>query len=208
MYFLALPLVFRTVCYDHVDIRPDATPGNWRAPDLHCPACARCTRRCVNFCGLGTRMPTAVLDVCLFRARRPGAEHRRVALQPAWCNGVWSAFVQAGCGAGQRSTACAPSGPWQPEAGLRFNPAQTPARPLGQSAVLVPPATGVCAWPCKPATPAPTRCTPRKPGTEHQPDPHRQRGPPAALCGGGRTQAELAAGRAIAPTPRPPATAW
>ena len=135
-------------------------------------------------------MPTGV-DVCLFEPGAP-VEHRRVALQPAG-DGVWSAFVP-GIGAGQQYGLRA-SGPWQPEAGHRFNPAHLLLDPwalalVGNTERLALQTGHACADPLHPT----------QAWSEHQPDPtdnaaHMPR------CVVVDAQAELAAGRAIAPRP-------
>lgn len=131
------------------------------------------------------------MDVCLFE---PDAslERRRVALQPAG-DGVWSAFVP-GIGAGQQYGLRA-SGPWHPEAGHRFNPARLLLDPwalalVGDAERLALQTGHACADPLHPT----------QPWNEHQPDPtdnaaHMPR------CVVLDAQAELAAGRAIAPRP-------
>ena len=131
------------------------------------------------------------VDVCLFE---PGAtvESKRVAMQPAG-NGVWSAFVP-GVGAGQLYGLRA-SGPWQPEAGHRFNPARLLLDPwalalVGNTDRLALQTGHACADPLHP----------KAPWGAHQPDPadnaaHMPR------CVVVDAQAELSAGAAIATKP-------
>ncbi len=131
------------------------------------------------------------VDVCLFEPDAP-AEHRRVALQPTG-DGVWSAFVP-GVGAGQQYGLRA-SGPWQPEAGHRFNPAHLLLDPwalalVGNTERLALQTGHMCADPLHPT----------QAWSDHQPDPTDN----AALmprCVVVDAQAELAAGLAIAPRP-------
>ncbi len=131
------------------------------------------------------------VDVCLFE---PGAhvEHRRVPLQAAG-DGVWASFVP-GVDAGQLYGLRA-RGPWQPEAGHRFNPAHLLLDPwalalVGSADRLALQTGHACADPLHPT----------QAWAEHQPDPtdnaaHMPR------CVVVDAQAELAAGRAIAPRP-------
>ena len=131
------------------------------------------------------------IDVCLFETGT-AAEHRRVALQPAG-DGVWAAFVP-GLAAGQLYGLRA-SGPWQPEAGHRFNPAHLLLDPwalalVGNTERLALQTGHACADPLHPT----------QAWGEHQPDPtdnaaHMPR------CVVVDAQAELAAGLAMAPRP-------
>ncbi|MFT7402660.1 MAG: glycogen debranching enzyme GlgX, partial [Hydrogenophaga sp.] len=102
------------------------------------------------------------VDVCLFEPGEP-IELQRVALQPAG-SGVWTAFV-SGVGAGQLYGLRA-SGPWQPEAGHRFNPARLLLDPwalalVGSTKRLALQTGHACADPLHPA----------QPWSEHRPDP-------------------------------------
>jgi glycogen operon protein len=131
------------------------------------------------------------VDLCLFE---PGAasESRRVALQPAG-DGVWAVFVP-GLAAGQRYGLRA-SGPWQPEAGHRFNPARLLLDPwalalVGDTERLALQTGHACADPLHPT----------QPWGEHQPDPadnaaHMPR------CVVVDAQAELNAAQRMAPRP-------
>ncbi|WP_332741952.1 glycogen debranching protein GlgX [Hydrogenophaga sp.] len=131
------------------------------------------------------------VDVCLFEAGA-AAEHRRVALQPAG-DGVWAAFVP-GLTAGQRYGLRA-SGPWQPEAGHRFNPTHLLLDPwalalVGDTERLALQTGHACADPLHPT----------QAWSEHQPDPtdnaaHMPR------CVVVDAQAELAAGLEMVPGP-------
>ena len=131
------------------------------------------------------------VDVCLFEAGA-AAEHRRVALQPAG-DGVWAAFIR-GVGAGQLYGLRA-SGPWQPEAGHRFNPARLLLDPwalalVGSTDRLALQTGHACADPLHPT----------QAWNEHQPDPadnaaHMPR------CVVVDVQAELTAGMAVTPGP-------
>jgi glycogen debranching enzyme GlgX len=131
------------------------------------------------------------VDLCLFE---PGAtsESRRVALRPAG-DGLWAAFVP-GLAAGQHYGLRA-SGPWQPEAGHRFNPARLLLDPwalalVGDTERLALQTGHACADPLHPT----------QPWGEHQPDPadnaaHMPR------CVVVDAQAELSAAQRIAPRP-------
>lgn len=131
------------------------------------------------------------VEVCLFE---PGAllENQRRALQPSG-NGIWAAFVP-GLVAGQLYGLRA-SGPWQPEAGHRFNPARLLLDPwalalVGDTARLALQTGHASADPLHPV----------QPWREHQPDPadnaaHMPR------CVVVDAQAELSAGEHIAPAP-------
>ncbi len=131
------------------------------------------------------------VDACLFEAGA-AAEHRRVALQPAG-DGVWAAFVP-GVGAGQLYGLRA-SGPWQPDAGHRFNPARLLLDPwalalVGNTDRLALQTGHACADPLHPT----------QAWNEHQPDPadnaaHMPR------CVVVDAQAELTAGMAVTPGP-------
>jgi glycogen debranching enzyme GlgX len=131
------------------------------------------------------------VDVCLFEPDAP-VEHRRVALQPAG-DGVWSSFVP-GIGAGQQYGLRA-SGPWQPEAGHRFNPARLLLDPwslalVGDTERLALQTGHTCADPLHPT----------QAWNEHQPDPddNAVHMPRSVVVD---AQVELAAGQAIAPRP-------
>jgi glycogen operon protein len=131
------------------------------------------------------------VDVCLFEPSEP-IESRRVALQPVG-DGVWSAMVPA-LGAGQLYGLRA-SGPWQPEAGHRFNPAHLLLDPwalalAGHTERLALQTGHACADPLHPT----------QPWSEHQPDPvdNAARMPRCVVVD---AQIELAAGLAMARAP-------
>ncbi|GLS14108.1 glycogen debranching protein GlgX [Hydrogenophaga electricum] len=136
------------------------------------------------------------LAVCLFGTDAHPTGERRVALAPDG-DGAWRAFVP-GVGPGERYGLRA-DGPWQPEAGHRFNPARLLLDPwalalTGDTTRLAletghrcaDPLTPSCAW------------------QAHQPDPNDNaaRMPRCVVID---VAAELAAGRAIAPAPPVPA---
>ena len=131
------------------------------------------------------------VEVCLFEPGAP-VEKRRVALQPTG-DGVWAAFVPAVV-AGQLYGLRA-SGPWQPEAGHRFNPAHLLLDPwalalVGDTERLALQTGHACTDPLHPD----------QAWGEHQPDPtdnaaHMPR------CVVVDAPAELAAGQAMSPRP-------
>lgn len=131
------------------------------------------------------------LEVCLFdTATDP--ENRRIAMAPAG-NGVWHTFVP-GLAAGQLYGLRA-SGPWQPEAGHRFNPAKLLLDPWAQALVgsterLALQAGHTVADPLHPT----------QAWAQHQPDP-QDNATDMPKCVVLDTAAELKAGSAIAPSP-------
>jgi glycogen operon protein len=131
------------------------------------------------------------VDACLFAPGEP-IESQRVAMQSAG-DGMWSIFIP-GLKAGQLYGLRA-SGPWLPEAGHRFNPAHLMLDPwalavVGNTERLALQTGHACTDPLHPT----------QPWSEHQPDPadnaaHMPR------CVVVDSQAELAAGCALAPRP-------
>ncbi|MDR7093297.1 glycogen debranching protein GlgX [Hydrogenophaga laconesensis] len=131
------------------------------------------------------------VDVCLFEPGAP-VEHERVGLQPIG-NGIWAAFAP-GLVAGQLYGLRA-SGPWSPSTGHRFNPARLLLDPwslalVGDTERLALQTGHACADPLHPT----------QAWDEHQPDPADNAGH-MPRCVVVDAQAELAAGRAIAPGP-------
>ncbi len=129
--------------------------------------------------------------VCLF-GTATGPETRRIALSPAG-NGVWQAFV-AGLTAGQLYGLRA-SGPWNPEAGQRFNPARLLLDPWALSLV-----GGTARLALQTGHSVADPLHPTQAWADHQPDPH-DNAAASPKCVVLDSATELVEGSAIAPRP-------